>query len=466
MNRRGAAALLALTAVLVGHGLCGQRVRGASATATVRGEPRNRRRANARGDAGVRGGRALPAAPGRAARPPARCAGTDRADTAARRRHHGQPRERDHRRRHPGPEGARGPRRPVLVPGTSRCARPAGPGRGRRGHDGEQPRRRLRGGRTRGHPARRPAQPGPGRGRRPGPRRGLHAVPRARSTAPNLAFFAADASPREGSSPVWEAGAGHARGSPPPAARGRSAPLLAALRATARDEVVVVYLHWGVAEQRVPEPRAGARSRGPSPMPARTSSSAPTPTSCRAPGWLGDTYVAYGLGNFLWYHDHRPDSGVLQLRVEDGRVVSDDWVPAKIQLFGRPLPLRGALAPTRSTGGGHCAAARVWPPGPLPASASERSPRPTTCRRTPRPFTGSDRRCGHACAPPTARDAPCRGPTSATCGCPTSASTGAAHLGEMVVAARHARDVVARLRPPVRRPLADPADAAGQRLRR
>ncbi len=31
-------------------------------------------------------------------------------------------------------------------------------------------------------------------------------------------------------------------------------------------------------------------------------------------GWLGDTYVNYGLGNFLWYHDHQPESGVLGIR--------------------------------------------------------------------------------------------------------------------------------------------------------
>ena len=157
---------------------------------------------------------------------------------------------------------------------------------------------------------------------------------------PSWPIFAADASPREGSSSVWEAGAstpGIAAARDPRSLRA----LLAALRTTARDEVAVVYLHWGAPDQRCPS-RAQVRIAR-----ALADAGADVVVGTHAhvqqgAGWLGDTYVAYGLGNFLWYHDHRPDSGVLQLRVEDGRVVSDEWVPAEIQLFGRPLPLRGA----------------------------------------------------------------------------------------------------------------------------
>ena len=67
----------------------------------------------------------------------------------------------------------------------------------------------------------------------------------------DIAIFAADASPREGSSSVWEAGV-HNPGIA--AARGsRTAALLEALRQTShRDEVMVVYLHWGEPEQACP----------------------------------------------------------------------------------------------------------------------------------------------------------------------------------------------------------------------
>ena len=80
-------------------------------------------------------------------------------------------------------------------------------------------------------------------------------------------------------------------------------------------------------------------------------------------GWLGDTYVDYGLGNFLWYHNHQPDTGVLRLRVEDGHVGVRCWVPAEIQrVRSARCPLHGKAGPTRSPGGGSCAAALGWPP--------------------------------------------------------------------------------------------------------
>ena len=56
---------------------------------------------------------------------------------------------------------------------------------------------------------------------------------------------------------------------------------------------------------------------------------------------MGESYVNYGLGNFLWYHNHQPESGVLELRIRDGAVVDDAWIPALIEADGRPVPLSG-----------------------------------------------------------------------------------------------------------------------------
>ena len=81
-------------------------------------------------------------------------------------------------------------------------------------------------------------------------------------------------------------------------------------------------------------------------------------------GWSGETYVGYGLGNFVWYHNREPDTGVLRLRIEDGRVVSDDWVPAQIQRWGRPLPLAGRTASRRWPTGAGCALAPASPRRP------------------------------------------------------------------------------------------------------
>ena len=58
---------------------------------------------------------------------------------------------------------------------------------------------------------------------------------------------------------------------------------------------------------------------------------------------LGDTYVGYGLGNFLWYHGNTEETGVLRVTLEDGAVVDDEWVPGEIpDEGGQPRPLTGS----------------------------------------------------------------------------------------------------------------------------
>jgi poly-gamma-glutamate synthesis protein (capsule biosynthesis protein) len=111
-------------------------------------------------------------------------------------------------------------------------------------------------------------------------------------------------------------------------------------RASATDDVVVVYLHWGAELQGCPTRQQRATAR------ALAEAGADVVVGTHAhvqlgSGWLGKTYVNYGLGNFLWYHDRRPSSGVLQVHIRDGEVVGDAWVPAEIQPDGRPLPVTG-----------------------------------------------------------------------------------------------------------------------------
>jgi hypothetical protein len=60
-------------------------------------------------------------------------------------------------------------------------------------------------------------------------------------------------------------------------------------------------------------------------------------------GWLGSTYVAYGLGNFVWYQDNEPETGVLQLTFRDGQVVGDSWTPARIHTYGPARPVHGQV---------------------------------------------------------------------------------------------------------------------------
>ena len=155
----------------------------------------------------------------------------------------------------------------------------------------------------------------------------------------DFAFFGADASMREGKSTVWAAGPA----SPGVAAARAPRPkaLLEAVRAASQqDDVVVVYLHWGAELEACPTRRQRATAR------ALAEAGADVVVGSHAhvllgSGWLGDTYVNYGLGNFLWYHNYQPTAGLLQLHIRDGEVVRDTWVPTSMEPSGRSLPLRG-----------------------------------------------------------------------------------------------------------------------------
>jgi poly-gamma-glutamate synthesis protein (capsule biosynthesis protein) len=240
----------------------------------------------------------------------------------------------------------------------------------------------------------------------------------------DIAVLAADASPLESRSPVWSAGPGTAGLAAAHSDQPRA--LLSAVRAAAiTAEVVIVYLHWGAELYRCPTPQQVATAR------ALAAAGADVVVGSHAHVLLGteqigDTYVDYGLGNFVWYIDEPAETGVLTLRVRNGRVVSDGWVPARIGSAGIPMPVHG---PARTE------AVERWRHGPECSGVSAALP----------PFTSSVSRIGPA---QQARMRSSHGP-----GCPMRWSDlrllrldyvgfdGRAHSGELVVAAKRAPDV-------------------------
>jgi poly-gamma-glutamate capsule biosynthesis protein CapA/YwtB (metallophosphatase superfamily) len=115
----------------------------------------------------------------------------------------------------------------------------------------------------------------------------------------------------------------------------------------ARDqaEIVVVYLHWGVEGQGCPsgDQRALATRL------AAAGADAVVGTHAHlllGAGYLGRTYVAYGLGNYLWWRDaaFSNDTGVLRLTFAGRRVVGAALAPARIDGRGVPVPATGATA--------------------------------------------------------------------------------------------------------------------------
>jgi poly-gamma-glutamate synthesis protein (capsule biosynthesis protein) len=124
--------------------------------------------------------------------------------------------------------------------------------------------------------------------------------------------------------------------------------LITAVEAARRSGyVVIVYLHWGVEYQTCP---SGDQTSLATRL-ARAGASAVVGTHAhvlQGAGWLGDgTYVAYGLGNYLWWRsfgNEQDDNGVLTLTFERDRVVSARFAPAHLRADGVPAPAQGAQA--------------------------------------------------------------------------------------------------------------------------
>ena len=153
-----------------------------------------------------------------------------------------------------------------------------------------------------------------------------------------VAVLAADASPRESNAPIWDIGPS---GLGLAAARDHTRLLAAVRAADASNDVVAVYLHWGAEGKRCPtaDQRTLAQNLAAAGADVVVGSHAHVLLGA---GMLDDTYVSYGLGNFVWYHGRQPDTGVLRLQIVDGEVVRDDWVPGQLRpAGGRPRPLSG-----------------------------------------------------------------------------------------------------------------------------
>ena len=110
------------------------------------------------------------------------------------------------------------------------------------------------------------------------------------------------------------------------------------------SDVVVVHLHWGEELKGCPLPRQQELAK------KLVAAGADVVVGGHAHiplggGYMNGKYVHYGMGNFLFSsaNGKTAESGVLFLRVQNGKITKDKWAPARIS-GGLPIPLKGASA--------------------------------------------------------------------------------------------------------------------------
>jgi poly-gamma-glutamate synthesis protein (capsule biosynthesis protein) len=129
-------------------------------------------------------------------------------------------------------------------------------------------------------------------------------------------------------------------------ARDRARAVAAVRAARPQADLVIVFMHWGREGSECPTAEMTSFAS------AIAAAGADLIVGTHAhlllgDGWLGRSYVAYGLGNFLWWWNdaYSNDTGVLRVTVRGGRVAGAELVPAYIsRQSGQPLPVTGAEA--------------------------------------------------------------------------------------------------------------------------
>lgn len=125
---------------------------------------------------------------------------------------------------------------------------------------------------------------------------------------------------------------------------------VAAVRAAdAEADLTIAYLHWAPENQFCPQAAVA-----PPIVDALVEAGADIVVGAHAhmlqgAGWRGRAFVAYGLGNYLWYFQRVEETtrtGILTVTIDaENNPVAYDYDPARIQTpSGIPLPMAGAEA--------------------------------------------------------------------------------------------------------------------------
>ena len=120
---------------------------------------------------------------------------------------------------------------------------------------------------------------------------------------------------------------------------------LAAVRAAKRlARIVIVFMHWGTEGMACPDQEQLSLA------PKLAAAGASIIIGAHAhmlqgSGWLGHTFVAYGMGNFLWWENsYSTATGVLKLTLHTHAPLTARFIPAVVSGTGQPIQDRGAAA--------------------------------------------------------------------------------------------------------------------------
>jgi poly-gamma-glutamate synthesis protein (capsule biosynthesis protein) len=120
---------------------------------------------------------------------------------------------------------------------------------------------------------------------------------------------------------------------------------LAAVHAAKKlANVVIVIMHWGTEGEACPDPNQLALA------PKLAAAGANIIIGSHAhmlqgSGWLGHTFVAYGMANFLWWEtSYSVATGVLLLTLHQHGPLTSRFVPATVSATGQPIADVGAAA--------------------------------------------------------------------------------------------------------------------------
>jgi hypothetical protein len=108
-------------------------------------------------------------------------------------------------------------------------------------------------------------------------------------------------------------------------------------------DVVIVFMHWGTEGDPCPNPAQRSLAPDLAAAGADIIIGAHAHT-LQGNGWLGHTFVAYGMGNFLWWlPSYSTETGVLKLTLHPTGPLTAQFYPAVVSDTGQPVPVTGTV---------------------------------------------------------------------------------------------------------------------------